>query len=84
MSYNIVQILILYKKQKEIVEYKTFIGMIISILTAGCVACGGAILFSILSILGISIISLPLEGGSFFILSIIILLYSNYKIRKQK
>ncbi len=62
-----------------------FIGLASGVLGMGCAACGSLLLTSGLSIVGASgiLAFLPLAGGEFGILGVILLLVSIYLIAKQ-
>ena len=61
------------------------IGVIIGSLGIGCSACGSIILTSILPFLGLStfVTLLPLGGGEFGILAVLVLIYSTYTLLHQ-
>ena len=60
----------------------TISGTIASIFGIGCAACGSAILFGLLNIFGASglLLLLPLEGGEFSLLGLMLLSYATWRL----
>ena len=83
--------MIVYYLKRRVAEIKQsgittgFFGIMSGILGIGCAACGSVILTSILTLFGASgvLISLPLRGGEFGILGVVLLLFAIYTISKQ-
>ncbi len=57
-------------------------GLIATILGIGCAACGSAVLYSVLSIVGASglILVLPLHGSEIALIGLLLLGYSNWRL----
>ena len=83
--------MVLYYVRNRVAEVKQsgiamgFLGIASGVLGIGCAACGSLLLTSILSSLGASVIltQLPLRGGEFGILGVILLSVSLYLTARQ-
>ena len=83
--------MIVYFLRRRIAQVKQngitagFLGITSGVLGMGCAACGSFLLTSILSLFGASgiLAALPLSGGEFGILGVILLLISIYMTAKQ-
>lgn len=83
--------MIIYFLRRRITEVKQngvatgFFGITSGVIGMGCAACGSFLLTSILSLFGVSgiLLFLPLNGGEFGILGVILLVTSLYMTAKQ-
>ena len=91
MLFGINVALVVYFLRRKIGEVKQmgitngFLGITSGIVGIGCAACGSLLLTSVLSLFGASSILafLPLAGGEFSILAVILLVISTHTIAKQ-
>ncbi len=72
----------LTKEKPKISAIHSLTGLIATILGIGCAACGSAILYSLLSIIGATglIFILPLHGSEFALIGLLLLGYSNWRL----
>ncbi len=61
------------------------LGLVSGVIGMGCAACGALLLTSILSLVGATsvLLLLPLRGGEFGIIGVIVLCFSIYKVAEQ-